>query len=232
MNRGWKSIKKTAMTLAEVLITLGIIGVVCAFTIPTLIKNTQDAEFKSALQKEVSVLSQATMQMASDNGGTLQGLFQYTNTSLNVNSLITYIPSLKVCNNNVDTNGCWHKNGNWYAYDGTKNNATNIYLNNGGIILKDGSLLLVSYTASSTCTNAWMDMENSGTRNPEVGIQDCEIIFIDVNGFKGPNRTGKDIFALSLREPGIVYPGVYARGTYTDDGIQCASAVLSGQTCP
>ena len=41
-------IKKNAFTLAEVLITLGIIGIVAAITIPTLINNVQDAQYKTA----------------------------------------------------------------------------------------------------------------------------------------------------------------------------------------
>ena len=51
--------KKNAFTLAEVLITLGIIGVVAAMTIPTLISNTNGAQFKSAYKKALSTLNQA-----------------------------------------------------------------------------------------------------------------------------------------------------------------------------
>ena len=50
-----------AFTLAEVLITLGIIGVVAAMTIPTLISNTKGAEFKTAYKKALSVLNQAAV---------------------------------------------------------------------------------------------------------------------------------------------------------------------------
>ena len=51
--------KKLAFTLAEVLITLGIIGVVAAMTIPTLIANTNSAKFKSQYKKTLSALNQA-----------------------------------------------------------------------------------------------------------------------------------------------------------------------------
>lgn len=54
--------KFTAFTLAEVLITLGIIGVVAAMTIPTLMNKTQDREFKTAYKKAYSDLSQAFAQ--------------------------------------------------------------------------------------------------------------------------------------------------------------------------
>ena len=66
--------KRFGFTLAEVLITLGIIGVVAAMTIPTLINSTNQQEFKSGIKKAVSVLNQAvTMNVAlnSQDFGTL-----------------------------------------------------------------------------------------------------------------------------------------------------------------
>ncbi|MBP3820883.1 type II secretion system protein [bacterium] len=51
--------KKFGFTLAEVLITLGIIGVVAAMTIPTLIANTNSAKFRSQFKKTLSTLNQA-----------------------------------------------------------------------------------------------------------------------------------------------------------------------------
>ena len=57
--------KRSGFTLAEVLITLGIIGVVAAMTIPTLMNQTGQAEFKTGFKKIISTLSQAiTMNVA------------------------------------------------------------------------------------------------------------------------------------------------------------------------
>ena len=53
------SLKKAAFTLAEVLITLGIIGVVAAMTIPTLINKYQDFSLKVQFKKTYAVLQQA-----------------------------------------------------------------------------------------------------------------------------------------------------------------------------
>ena len=55
---------KKGFTLAEVLITLAIIGVVAALTIPSVIVKTQQQEFKTGAKKAISVLSQA-MQLTS-----------------------------------------------------------------------------------------------------------------------------------------------------------------------
>ena len=51
--------KKLGFTLAEVLITLVIIGVIAAMTVPTLMNNTNAQEFRSALKKAISVANQA-----------------------------------------------------------------------------------------------------------------------------------------------------------------------------
>ena len=53
--------KKFGFTLAEVLITLGIIGVVAAMTMPTLMNSTNGAQYRTAYKKALSVLSQAVV---------------------------------------------------------------------------------------------------------------------------------------------------------------------------
>lgn len=59
--------KKIAFTLAEVLITLGIIGVVAAITIPILINSSQDQAFKTAYKAAYKDFSQAFAQSFADN---------------------------------------------------------------------------------------------------------------------------------------------------------------------
>ena len=50
---------KTAFTLAEVLITLGIIGIVAAMTLPVVTTKVNNIKFKSGFKKSLSVLNQA-----------------------------------------------------------------------------------------------------------------------------------------------------------------------------
>ena len=49
--------KKAAFTLAEVLITLGIIGIVAAMTLPTLLSNVQDKILESESKKAANIVA-------------------------------------------------------------------------------------------------------------------------------------------------------------------------------
>ena len=65
---------KFGFTLAEVLITLGIIGVVAAMTIPTLIANTRSQQYRSRFKKTISTLSQAARMSQAQYGFDYAGL--------------------------------------------------------------------------------------------------------------------------------------------------------------
>jgi len=63
-----RKVKIKGFTLAEVLITLGIIGVVAALTIPILINNANKAEYVTALKRSYAILSQINEMVGKDDG--------------------------------------------------------------------------------------------------------------------------------------------------------------------
>ena len=77
---------KAAFTLAEVLITLAIIGVVAAITIPSLVKNYNEKAWSTAQKVFTERLEVATRQM-----NTEEKLAGYSNTMDFVNELKKYI---------------------------------------------------------------------------------------------------------------------------------------------
>ena len=81
---------KKGFTLAEVLITLAIIGVVAALTIPSVIVKTQQQEFKTAAKKAYSVLSQAVQLTEVKDG------YTFANGGLFVQALINNMNVVKV----------------------------------------------------------------------------------------------------------------------------------------
>ncbi len=60
--------KKKAFTLAEVLITLGIIGIVAAMTLPTLVQKYKEKQRVTQLKKAYSILNQAFTMAVNDYG--------------------------------------------------------------------------------------------------------------------------------------------------------------------
>src|SRR5574344_1975347 len=64
----YHQIKSKSFTLAEVLIVLGIIGVIAAICLPTLIKKYQQHETVTGLKKQYSAMSQVLQRAIADNG--------------------------------------------------------------------------------------------------------------------------------------------------------------------
>ena len=110
---------KRAFTLAEVLITLAIIGVVAAISIPSVISNTQQQEFKTGLRKAVSVLNSAiTMNMAIDGETPYdnQDLFNYLQRHMNIISTFSKLyDKYQIIANNLGRN-----NAVFYTADGMR----------------------------------------------------------------------------------------------------------------
>jgi prepilin-type N-terminal cleavage/methylation domain-containing protein len=219
-------IKKTlsAFTLAEVLITLLIIGVVSSLVIPAIIQDTQDAELKVALKKTYSTLSQANTKLLMDNAGSIKNL---STNSDNFKSLfLPYLNKIKSCNI-ASTEGCWHLANNWYNLNpntscglnaGILNQCSNKNNTTPGLRLSDGTLLTFQLW-DGTCEDS----------TSFTGFKLCGFITVDINGFKGPNTVGKDIFAIwisSNRISPVGYDDVTHGACETSTGWGCTAQRL------
>ena len=67
LSGGGNPVKRDGFTLAEVLVTLGIIGVVSAMTVPTLMQNYQRKSYVTQLHKVYNGIIQASERYVSDN---------------------------------------------------------------------------------------------------------------------------------------------------------------------
>ena len=155
--------KFNAFTLAEVLITLGIIGVVAAMTMPTLINQTNGAQYKAAYKKALSAISQGvTLNVALDD------------VSFADDNAANFLPTRMnvVKNTTGETDKIGYKTWPTLATSNGSGTAPATSGNNTALFFNDGSLFVFPTSkATNECTEA----------HPCKG-------FIDVNGIKGPNK--------------------------------------------
>jgi prepilin-type N-terminal cleavage/methylation domain-containing protein len=173
-------------TLAEVLITLLIIGVISSIVIPGIIADTRQAELKTAWKKAYSDLSQATKRIMMDNGGTMTDCTTVTHGCYFLYK--QYLSYNKDCGADA---GCFWTNTNpKFNYKqlngdiiGISGSTSISWFDDGQLILNNGMFLIIeNYTGNLLGPFLW----------------------IDVNGYqKGPNIIGKDVFGVKVYNNGI-----------------------------
>lgn len=205
-------------TLAEVLITLGIIGVVAAITIPTLVANYKEKVFVVSAKKTYSGLTNAMNKWNEENGAigdasafwvsetTDEGLTFQLAKYLNTAKVCTYA-KLRECGGGYDI--MQYKKIN----DGNGNTTQETWINYGArIVLTDGTF--VSLEAGKNITNSscerqiWVNEKDqngffiedssspSGLKGHYYKDITCGRIAFDTNGLKGPNQIGVDVFQI------------------------------------
>ena len=204
--------KNKAFTLAEVLITLGIIGVVAAMTMPTLMNSTNGAQYKTAYKKALSVLSQAVvLNVALDDYDMSQTVAETANDSASLYNMFNNRMNV------VKTEG--------NAYSASNANTTVKFGDTANYTLyfNDGITFTFPKTAAA-CTEG----------NATTADAKCYGV-IDVNGEKNPNKVvncdtkawnqgGED---CKVTNPTDMYPVVLYDQTVLP-ATRAAEAVLYG----
>lgn len=220
--------KSFAFTLAEVLITLGIIGVVAALTLPTVIANYQKQQTVTKLKKAYSILGQVMQKSVADNSSAELGVGDVLNASKVKDFFQTY----------------------WFPYF----NSPNIYwehLGNDFYSFRNGNPINVGIFTSYDFGRVFFTTQDgvayyvnimawSGSSDSEEGIGQAlfaskQSVYIDINGMKKPNMFGKDVFVFEIDfQNGIVRPNGYYLTEFTvnkscnksGDGAFCAAKIM------
>ncbi len=210
--------KKFGFTLAEVLITLGIIGVVAAMTIPNLITKLRYNREAALLKENYSILQQMMLR-ANDEGAmsalphsdNMQQLKEWFNTYL-----LPYVKVSKVC---YGTKGCWSQN--------AKNSIGQVYVSSERCGNGDVSFVLMNGT--SVCMDDFRDFRFGVKYDGSTMIG----FLMDVNGDSKPNKFGHDIFTVVFREDKILPGGYDATKAQLDANCnsKCPSSLYCGTYC-
>lgn len=198
--------KNFGFTLAEVLITLGIIGVVAAMTIPALLtKMDHDAKI-GKLQKAISIMNQSTRMSIHDNGE-----YDGWDSTLSPRPYVEqyFAPYLKIVAWCDTAQKCGYKEANPWNSQG----AYQIFNIAGRVpfVTIDGVLFSVITSGGSATGNKDMDKLYDYSESSRSGI------IVDVNVSNNPNHFGNDIFFLVRTETGSVMPLGY---NLSDDVIK------------
>jgi len=198
-----------AFTLAEVLITLGIIGVVAALTIPTLVKNYQKTQTVTQLKKAYTTLAQAVKQSEIANGNCADWDWGTDGDAASIRQSFDtlWAPYLRISNFCTTLGECGYSNGiNNLAGAGA--NGVVSPTTRTTLVLSDGTVLII-----------WVSIK---------------AIVVDINAGKRPNIYGKDVFYFILDASKGLMPTGYNLSTNTVNndcstsgtGYYCASKIM------
>ena len=195
-------------TLAEVLITLGIIGIVAAMTLPMLIQKYQEKVIITKVKKDYSIIEQALQnaQAHFETPGNNAPLYNSAPTTSGIAAeFAKYIPGAHLCISASDKlcKNVSHK----VIYTNYNKNKT-YTLGLPAIILPDGGT--IHMTLEQRCVDTevsghTLDADGEIVKNEDgsdkmwTGIRNsCGSIFIDIDGGKGENYFGYDAFGLTV----------------------------------
>ena len=200
-------IRRVAFTLAEVLITLGIIGIVAAMTIPTLIANYKDKALESQFKKSYSLFSQVLTGIQGDFGyipscyyieGGANSPSKKSECSEFQERFLNKLKISRICDGDAFEKGCIpeyngvdtalkdkHKDDEDYDEDYWQDYANaNCYGYTKTVILNNKKVYAL---ADGTILFFWSDT-----------VSLLPTFAVDINGKSGPNKWGYDLFVFNI----------------------------------
>ena len=180
---------KRAFTLAEVLITLGIIGVVAALTLPAVIQNYQKRSLEVATKKFYSVITQAVKQYMADEGvddlrGSSLSGSDYDSDEITLAKNDEFFK--KYLNAQICEDGCF---------------ADNYKTQSGGISKSVGKSSELQYLSGRYLLPDGMVVDSYYYFSGDTYPGD---LYVDVNGKKGPNKIGYDLWSMTVFYDGVI----------------------------
>lgn len=221
---------KKAFTLAEVLITLGIIGVVAAMTLPTINAKYKEKVMVTQLKKTYSEFENALKMYAAQNGCSDISCISDTTTTTEdlTRKLFNQFKGAKYCTTNdkkdpqcINTPIKANKplnNGNGQTGPSDQFRRPYFVAANGSAFQTiQLSACPRKYEAKLTDENGYYIKDSDGNIKTEIRTSNiCAYFYFDVNGTnKGPNQVGADVYQFSLDYKGKLNSNAYFKQTIT-----------------
>lgn len=200
--------KKKGFTLAEVLITLSIIGVVSALTLPSLTSGYKSQQIGVSLSKAINTLENANLMALQTSG--VSDL-----TLIPANTTQPYSESIRNTSKIVTRNTS-NADYNKYKIHGGSSLST-LDRPSSAFDTKDGMTYLQPTNGAPATT------DNGSSRDlPDYYSGKAYKVYVDIDGnAKGPNTLGRDLFELRIDSRGTVIPygGMAWQDYYSGSGI-------------
>ena len=190
-----KVLEKNGFTLAEVLITLGVIGVVAALTLPSVISNYKEREYIVKLQKAYSTITQAFTAAIADYGTVdnwCERPINRTECSKKMSEIVQkYLNVVRICN--TYDGKCFSKeyNNAWWGFDDYK-----------GILVNDGIAFTLNAQPGDNYLNNWCKTTVTDF-SASAYYNNCGYMYIDITGPKKKKKKGKDLFMFKIFKDGV-----------------------------
>ena len=193
-------VKTRAFSLAEVLITIGIIGIVATIVMPMMTAQHRERQITTSVKKFYSQLTQSFAKSNAEVGDPTVWALHYANSPDGAKNLMniaigTYYQIIENCNSD---GGCWADMDIRYL-DNTSsgiNLSTNSNYSTARVV--DG-ILVATRVLDPSCSLVYGDGKNF--------TRVCGEVYIDVNGRKPPNQFGYDTFKFYLTKFGFFPAG-------------------------
>ena len=206
--------KIKAFTMSEVLVSLTVIGVIAALTLPALNISARKNANAQGCKKAYVVLSEA-VDIAKIDEPFDKWTFDDDHSTEIYNKFKNNIVITKEC---INTSGCWNANIKQLNQEAATGHTNNGY----------GTPYIAFKTADGM--NVTMDITGEKFNVPSSRTNTL-IFYVDVNGDNAPNRIGDDIFVFVLGDDALLPGGTNASGngncTRSGVGTDCAARVLN-----
>lgn len=184
-----KILKYFALTLAETLITIGIIGIVAALTIPGLIQSYQKHQTVVKLKKVYAILNQIARNSSNENGDAIS--FLTANSNVNSKTTQEFFEKYWFAYLNVPTIDT--KNSFQYKYINGEYNGLNIITDYSA-----GRVLFTTIDGISYCVILMKWVKDENTETDKAVYSSTQTIYVDLNGKTAPNTMGRDVFIFEI----------------------------------
>ena len=190
--------RKVAFTLAEVLITLGIIGIVAALTMPTIITKTRNKELHTQFLKTYSELNQIAQMFVAQNNVSVAQYTVGVHSGSIANDIFKYYKNSKSVGNAF---GRYDENDNFTPYYAMHNLNGASFSGGKNSAGADSSFLCDGSSFRNNMNGAIFILNDTPAEN-----KNGPVVCVDINGQKGPNRYGIDYFMFIFTVDGKVIP--------------------------